>query len=180
LIEWKGVVNMFRKKILLAVVLVLALSVLASAVYANGLARATGSAHFYFGNGTYATSTFSAIEHADGSVSGQVQTVVHSNPQAIGHIAVDCLQIVEGSIFGDVAIMSGWLTQAINLSPGVPIPGYATYAVADGGEGPEAIDVIASSIYVVSDPATFNCENATLGPLLPLRIPINGDIQVYP
>jgi hypothetical protein len=171
---------MFRKKILLAVFLVQALSLLASAVYADGLARTTGSAHYYnVYNGRYVTNTISAIEHADGSVSGQVQIVSHGDPIVHAHIAVDCLRVVEYPPLGNLAYISGWLTHAVTPSPPPKNLGYATFLVFDGGEGPESLDRITSAI-VVSDPELWNCEKAFFpGPWF-VWTPLHGNIQVSP
>jgi hypothetical protein len=170
---------MFRKKILLAVFLVLALSLLASAVHADGLTRVTGSAYYHNEEtDTYWTDTISAIEHADGRVSGQVQVTLHGNPIANAHIAVDCLRVLKNPYGeGYIAFISGWLTHAVTPSPLPPNLGYATIAVLDGGEGPEAVDYITSSTRV-SGPEIWNCETP-YSPGPPWEV-INGEIQVNP
>ena len=174
---------MFRKKFLIAVILVLALSALATAVYADGLVSATGSAHYYLPDVTYWTQILSVTKHADGSVSGQTQAVAHAKPIRVAHGEFDCLQIMENTPRGDIAFLSGWITKAINPSPGIPLPGYVTYFVVDGGEGPDAADYL-SSFVIVTDPQVFNCEIAYLnGPEnWPgyAWIPVNGEIQVIP
>jgi hypothetical protein len=146
------------------------------------LSKASGSSHFYLPDGTYWTQTFTAFEHADGSVNGQAHAGAHADPIRIGHVALDCLRVMEDTPLGNIAFMSGWVTKAVNPSPGNPFPGYATFYVVDGGEGSDSVDSL-STPYVGVDPTTFNCEIAyALYPSFPGYVfsEVNGNIQVNP
>ncbi|HSF81044.1 MAG TPA: hypothetical protein VLA49_07405 [Anaerolineales bacterium] len=172
---------MFRKKLLFVFVLVLALSLLASAVSADGLSSASGFGYFYLPDGTYWSQTFTAVEHADGSVTGQAHAIAHADPIRIGHVTLDCLRVHEDPLLGHVAFMSGWVTLAIN--PSYPIPAYATFYVVDGGEGSGTVEYI-STPYVASDPGVFNCDmaySAGVSSFPGYRFPVvKGNIQVRP
>jgi hypothetical protein len=98
---------------------------------ASAAESATGSGQFEFTSETgvtgWRTFAFEASKASDGTVSGQAQI----DNRAAGrrfHIEIDCLNVI-----GNIAVMSGTLTQAAGA--GISVGDSAIFAAQDNGEG---------------------------------------------
>jgi len=130
---------------------------------------ATGSGHMVRPDGTFRSFSFSARQHADGTVKGQLQLNSRGFDVFV-HINIDCLRVE-----GNVAYMSGRITHSSNPAEGV-VGELNRWAVKDNGEGPSADPDLVSSIPANpnNDP-TQTCENDPPGPT---RIVQRGNVQV--
>lgn len=138
--------------------------------HGNGvLASATGSGHYYVAD-EIRTLAFSAVQHADGSASGEYQIDVHASNTSF-HATVTCMAVV-----GNTA----WIAGVIDWASGPPvIPGTVTYFYAkDNGEGTGAAPDIVS-VARINDRPEADEEFCTTRPLgLPPREVVNGNVQV--
>ena len=132
---------------------------------------ATGSGHMVRPDGTFRSFSFSAREHADGTVDGQVQLNSRGFDVFV-HINVDCLRVE-----GNVAYMSGRITHSSNPAEGV-VGELNRWAVEDNGEGQGGAPDRVSSIPAnpTNDPSQ-TCE-AKNNPPGPTRIVQRGNVQV--
>jgi hypothetical protein len=132
------------------------------------LQTASGSGQIHLGL-PFRTFAFSATQAADGSASGQAQ-IDNRSSGFRGHIAVDCM-----NVFGNVAVMSGVLTQSTLSS--LPVGTDVFFAVQDNGEGPSAPpDEITLPIGGLGVACTFVTDSAQLAAFF---VPIeSGQIQV--
>jgi hypothetical protein len=129
---------------------------------------ATGSGHYTAGD-EIRTFAFSATKRADGSVSGQYQINVHAS-DLFFHVAVTCMDVV-----GNTAWVAGIITKA----SGPPVvEGTVSYFYAtDGGEGPDAVDIV--SVARINDRPEAAEEFCTQHPrVLPPRVVEQGNVQV--
>jgi hypothetical protein len=105
---------------------------LASAAAGGGNPTASGHANLSVGDGQTRTFSFDAVQHVDGTVTGQVEVNNPSFPIRV-HSAIDCLKF-DG---GNRVIASGPVTQSSD--PGtIAIGRIAVFAVEDNGEGANA------------------------------------------
>jgi hypothetical protein len=120
-----------RGRVLLsvAVALLVTAAFVGAASAAGSGPSATGSGHFSEG-GALRTFSFSAITHADGTVSGNAEINNRGIPNTTAgtsHIAIDCLQVV-----GNTAYVSGTITDS--TVPGL-VGDSGVFSVQDNGEG---------------------------------------------
>src|SRR5687768_13220815 len=116
--------------------LALLLAVTTSTASAGGNLAASGSWHTDFEIGR-ATAAFTAVQHADGTVSGNLEVYQRSNNPQYElriHASLDCLVII-----GNQATMSGIISHAVGPSPGL-VDDYSVgtrviFTVVDNGEG---------------------------------------------
>jgi hypothetical protein len=130
---------------------------------------ATGSGHFET-NGELRTFSFSAVERADGTTSGEWQVVSRVGAGATLHGDVVCL-----TVLGNRA----WIGTRIESSdnPAVIIGSEGGFRVVDNGEGSDPPDQL--SLAFINGPAGFAqnyCNNAPAAP--PLIVAQSGNIQV--
>jgi len=105
-----------------------------SAAFAQATAQhsATGSGRIQFGPNRESIS-FSAIQHQDGSVTGNAEVQDVSAGVTL-HIDVDCLNVV-----GNVATISGIVTRSSEPT----LEGFeGIFQVVDGGEGKGSVDLM--------------------------------------
>jgi hypothetical protein len=103
------------------------------------IGSATGSGHMVRPDGTFRSFSFAAVEHADGTVRGQLQLNSRGFDVFV-HIAIDCLRVE-----GNIAYMSGLITHSSN--PDEAFVGELNrWAVQDNGEGARAAADLVSSI----------------------------------
>jgi hypothetical protein len=167
---------------LLAVAIVFASSLTAAAVAATN-PSAGGHGNIISG-GELRTFSFTAVQKADGTVTGQAQV----KNRALGvsvHSRIDCLKFEEGSR----AIMSGPITRSSD--PAVIVPGrIAVFGVEDNGEGSTARADMITTIPDYQPPKSCNDftfvddtlrDVANLDVAVRALVPIlNGNIQVRP
>lgn len=103
---------------------------------AGVVASATGSGHYTSG-GELRTLGFSAVRRADGSVSGQYQVVIHAIDRSF-HVGVTCL-----SVRNDTAWIAGIIERTDH--PVIREGTVSYFWVADGGEGPGAVDKVSTA-----------------------------------
>ena len=105
---------------------------LASAAAGGENPGASGHANLSVGDGQTRTFSFDAVQHADGTVTGQVEVNNPSFPIRV-HSEIDCLKF-DG---GNRIIASGPITQSSD--PGtIAIGRIGVFAVEDNGEGADA------------------------------------------
>jgi hypothetical protein len=137
------------------------------------LTAATGSGH-YFSGGEQRTFSFSAVEHADGSASGQFEIVIHAIDRYI-QASVTCV-----TVRNDTAWVAGVVTKTNH--PAV-IPGRVSYFWAvDGGEGAGTEDKVSTARIndAVGEDARFcsiTPDEAFSG--LPGNVVQRGNVQVH-
>jgi hypothetical protein len=108
-----------------------ALGLLAAAAAGGGNPRASGHANLTVGDGQKRTFSFTAVQHPDGTVTGQGQVNNPSFPIRV-HFAIDCLKFD-----GNRAIASGPVTRSSD--PGtIAVGRISVFAVEDNGEGANA------------------------------------------
>lgn len=121
----------FRVSLLLLAAVVMLTSALAAAA-AGGNPKASGHANLTVGDGQTRTFSFTAVQHADGTVTGQGQVNNPSFPIRL-HFELDCLKFD-----GDNRIIaSGPVTQSSDPDT-VAVGRIAVFAVEDNGEGVNA------------------------------------------
>ena len=158
-------------------------SVLASAAGASGNPTASGHANLTVGDGQTRTFSFAAVQHADGTVTGQSEVNNPSFPIR-AHSAIDCLKF-SGS---NRIIASGPITQSTDPDT-IAVGRIAVFAVEDNGEGAEARPDRITTIPDYAPPKSCNefsfvgdqLHDGTLGiNVRPLRAIEAGQIQVLP
>jgi hypothetical protein len=166
---------MFRKKFMIALVLVLAVCLLFGEAFAAGLPRITGSGLVRDPSGGWRVATISARMMPDGTIKGQGQGVVLLDETVIVHFNVDCVRTfeLEGED-GQGAVLSGWTTFEKNFPDYVPVPAYLVVAVFDAGEGNDAGDIFSRAI-PAPNPEYLDCNDPFPWPLDPLE---HGNVQV--
>jgi hypothetical protein len=113
------------------------------------------------------TYSFNAIQHRDGTVSGHL--VAKSRGQDARIFAeMDCL-----NLFGNVAVMSGEVTQSNN--PAFPEGFIAIFTVVDNGEGANDPPDLVSDVVVL--PPGSDCFNFIPSPDFVVE---EGNVQVQP
>ena len=144
-----------------------------SAIAENGNPSASGQGSLTVG-GERRTFAFTAVQHQDGTATGQAE-VVNRSTGLVAHIQIVCLNIL-----GNRAYVGGFVTHS-NL-PSFTVPGdTAVFAAEDNGEGanapPDRITLTGFGIF-----ATPDCFNSFIvGILNTLFTPIQaGNIQVNP
>jgi hypothetical protein len=119
------------RRALLIVATVTLTGLVASVATGAGNPFAGGHGNLVSG-GELRTFSFTAVRHADGTVSGQVQ-VKNRQLDVYVHVDVDCLKFEAGNR----AIAGGTITTSSN--PGLIVPGrISVFGVEDNGEGDAA------------------------------------------
>jgi hypothetical protein len=137
---------------------------------AGGLAKAVGSAHTLSG-GALRTAAFNAIEHADGSVSGNAQINVHALDVA-WHTRIECLTVV-----GNRAFLGGTITGSSDEAR-VRVGTKSYFWVEDNGEGDDAAPDRVSVAGVNETPGGLADFCGLVQNLLPGRDVLHGNVQV--
>jgi hypothetical protein len=155
-----------------ALLLLGAIASFAPAVGAEGgvVQSATGAGQFVLDNGSLRTFAFTAVEHNDGSVSGEAE-VINRDLGTRRHFSIDCLSIRNGNL----AVVSGIVTEAEDPSLiGHP----AIFAAQDNGQGSNANpDQVSQAVYIDQP---FNCNTAPTRLALSVLVPISaGNVQVH-
>jgi len=130
---------------------------------------ATGSGHMVRPDGSFRSFSFSARKHADGTVDGQMQLNSRGFDVFV-HIEIDCLRVV-----GNVAYMSGHITQSSDLAQGA-IGELNRWSVQDNGEPGDA-DLVSSVPPNPDNDPTQTCD-AENNPPGPTRLVQRGNVQV--
>ena len=169
--------------LLLVAAVALLTSLLTSAAAAGGNPTAAGHANITVGDGQTRTFSFTAVQHADGTVTGQAQVNNPSFPIRI-HFRIDCLKFD-----GDSRIIaSGPITQSSDPAT-IAVGRIAVFAVEDNGEGVNAPPDRITTIPDYAPPKSCNefsfvgadLRDDTLGAIVrPLRAIEAGQIQVNP
>lgn len=103
-------------------------------------ARATGAGHLLAANGELRKFSFSAVTHADGTVSGQFELVA-GNADLVAHGTVTCMAVVDGQ---------AWIGGTLDRnSIGAPFTHGWWRAVDGGTDAPDQLSVLV----VANDPA---------------------------
>lgn len=136
------------------------------------VASATGSGH-YTDRGELRTLTFSAVRHADGSVRGQYEVVLHASDRFF-HVSVTCL-----SVRNDTAWIAGIVDRTNH--PVIREGTVSYFWAVDGGEGAEATDKV--SVARINDRPGEDQRFCSLMPDedfsgLPGRVVEHGNVQV--
>ncbi len=122
----------FQVSFLLLAAVVMLTSLLTSAAAAGGNPKASGHANLTVGDGLTRTFSFTAVRHADGTVTGQGQVNNPSFPIRI-HFGIDCLKF-DGD---NRVIASGPITQSSDPDT-IDEGRIAVFAVEDNGAGVNA------------------------------------------
>jgi hypothetical protein len=173
----------FRVSLLLQAAVVMLTSLLASAAAASGNPSASGHANITVGDGQTRTFSFTAVQHMDGTVTGQGTVNNPSFPIRV-HFEIDCLKF-DGD---NRVIASGPVTQSSDPDT-VAVGRIAVFAVEDNGEGVNASPDRITTIPDYDPPKScndFSFDNGglrddTSGQIVRRLIPIEaGQIQVQP
>lgn len=142
----------FQVSLLSLAAVVMLASLLTSPAAAGGNPKASGHGNWDI-EGDLRTFSFTAVEHADGTVKGEAELNNRSYPVRL-HWKNDCLKF-EG---GNRAIVSGWITESsIPELVGLPI----VFGVEDNGEGRKADpDRITGADLL---PEATDCNDVTFG-----------------
>ena len=156
---------------------------LASTAAGGGNPGASGHANLTVGDGQTRTFSFTAVEHPDGTVTGQGQVNNPSFPIRI-HFRLDCLKFGAGNR----VIASGPITKSSD--PGtIDVGRISVFAVEDNGEGANAPPDRITTIPDYAPPKSCNdfsvsasgLRDDTTGVLVrPWRAIEDGQIQVRP
>jgi hypothetical protein len=149
--------------------IVTAAFVVGGAIAAGSGPSATGSGHFSESD-ALRTFSFTAITHADGSVSGNAQVDNRGIPgttTGTSHIVVDCLQVV-----GNTAYMSGTITDS-SVDSLVGLSG--VWSVQDNGEGAKSSPDLISLVSFFSPTANL-CQ--LVHPVPTIQID-GGNVQIH-
>jgi hypothetical protein len=134
---------------------------------ADGNPSATGSGQFHIGT-ELRTFAFSAIQHKDGTVTGQAQLNNRAIP-ATDHIVIDCINFTGPH----TANISGTITKSSVGAEGDT----AVFSVMDNGQGANSPPDMISLVFFTSPSPTFTCN--TFFPT-PNNAVEHGNIQVRP
>jgi hypothetical protein len=154
---------------LVVALIIAATFAVAGASAAGSGPSATGSGHFTAGD-ELRTFTFSAVTHADGTVSGNAQVNNRGIPgttAGVSHIAIDCLQVV-----GNTAYVSGTITTS-SVDSLVGLSG--VWAVQDDGEGGNAAPDLISLVNFY-DPTPGLCLLVHPAPTIQID---GGNVQIH-
>ncbi len=156
---------------------------LASAAAGGGNPAASGHANLSVGDGQTRTFSFTAVQHRDGTVTGQGEVNNPSFPIRV-HFTIDCLKFGEGNR----VIASGPVTQSSDPDT-IGIGRISVFAVEDNGEGANAAPDRITTIPDYAPPKSCNdfsvsdsgLRDDTSGVLVrPWRAIEAGQIQVRP
>ena len=131
---------------------------------------ATGSGQLrVFSDAPLRTFGFSAVMHADGTVTGHAEAQARQDPNR-WQVDVNCLKVV-----GNVAIVSGFTTRHTVASD---VGWTGGFAVEDNGEGPGVPpDRITRGFFF--EPGTVTCQDFGLDDVAPFLLPVeDGGLQV--
>ena len=129
-----------------------------SAIAANGNPSASGQGSLTVA-GELRTFSFTAVQHEDGTATGQAE-VINRSTGLVAHIQIVCLNIL-----GNRAYVGGFVTKS-NL-PSFTVPGdTAVFAAEDNGEGANApLDGITLTGFGIF--ATPDCSNSFIVAAIP-------------
>jgi len=154
-----------------------------SAAAGGGNPGAAGHANLTVGDGLTRTFSFTAVQHRDGTVTGQGAVNNPSFPIRL-HFAIDCLKFEDGNR----VIASGPVTRSSD--PGtIGIGRISVFAVEDNGEGADAAPDRITTIPDYDPPRSCNefsvsgdgLRDDTAGAIVrPWRVIEAGQIQVRP
>ncbi len=178
---------MSRRTFRLSCVMLLALgafgALLVSAAAGGGNPAASGHANLSVGDGQTRTFSFTAVQHPDGTVTGQAQVKNPSFPIRV-HFAIDCLEFHGGNR----VVASGPVTHSSD--PGtIAVGRISVFAVEDNGEGANAAPDRITTIPDYAPPKSCHdfsvsgsgLRDETSGALVrPWRAIEAGQIQVRP
>jgi hypothetical protein len=173
----------FQVSLLLLGAVVMLTGLLTSAAAASGNPKASGHANLTVGDGQTRTFSFTAVQGADGTVTGQGTVNNPSFPIRL-HFGIDCLKF-DGD---NRVIASGPITQSSDLDT-VAVGRIAVFAVEDNGEGVNAPPDRITTIPDYDPPKSCNefsfvgdgLRDDTTGEIVrPLRPIEAGQIQVQP
>ena len=134
----------------------------------------TGHAEFVTATGFRFRYSFSAIRHADGSVSGEFEN--HIENAATGEfVLLAHVDIVCFTVTGNIARIGGIVERQVGGATPPPAEGFIT--VVDNGEGGQGVADLASPPGVGPGSALAHCDTGLPRPLFPVE---HGNIQVRP
>lgn len=173
----------FQLSLLLLAAVVMLASSLTSPAAADGNPSAAGHGNRISG-GELRTFSFTAVKHADGTVTGESETFNRAFPIRV-HTKIDCLKFVGGNR----AIMSGPITHSTD--PEVATIGdIAVFGVEDNGEGENAPPDRITHVPVYAPPKSCNEFTLDGDDLIEIGAPppradflreiLDGNIQVKP
>lgn len=160
-----------NRAVLILLALMIPFSLVVSGASLAAAESVTGHADFVTATGFRFSYSFSAIRHADGSVSGQFENHVE-NAQTGAFLLKAHVRIICFTINGNVARIGGF----IERQTGLPLPPGVTegfFTVVDNGEGDAASPDLASPPALGL--ALPHCETGLPRPLFPIT---QGNIQV--
>jgi hypothetical protein len=177
---------MNRKALSVSLVLLAAVAMingLLTSAAARGIPKTSGHANLTVGDGQTRTFSFTAVQHADGTVTGEGEVNNPSFPIRI-HFEIDCLKFD-----GDKRVIaSGPITQSSDPDT-IAVGRIGVFAVEDNGEGvnapPDRITTIpdydppksCNEFSFVADDLRDDTTGLIVRPLRPIEA---GQIQVQP
>ncbi len=151
------------------VIAVLAFSASAQAADSGIVASATGAGHITVG-GELRTFSFTAEKDSSNNSRGQAELFNRSTGIRV-HLGINCLNVV-----GNVATMSGTVTDSTASGEPVGTGNPIWFQVVDNGEGQNAPPDLISLVFFFFGPPGVPCSS----PLVPASIPVEGgNIQVH-
>lgn len=122
------------------------------------------------------TFSFSAVQYADGTASGNAQ-IASRKFDLVFHMRIDCLHVLAD---GKTARLSGVVTRTSHPDPELPVGEVHRFSVQDNGEPGAGVDRFSG---VPPNPLAKDCDDADFGEPEPARVAptrtVNrGNIQV--
>ena len=122
------------------------------------------------------TFSFSAVQHADGTASGNAQ-IASRKFDLVFHMRIDCLHVLAD---GKTARISGVVTRTSHPDPELPVGEVHRFTVQDNGEPGAGVDKFSG---VPPNPLARDCDDADFdqpepGRVAPTRTVNRGNIQV--
>ena len=122
------------------------------------------------------TFSFSAVQYADGSASGNAQ-IASRKFDLVFHMRIDCLHVLAD---GKTARLSGVVTRTSHPDPELPVGEVHRFTVQDNGEPGAGVDKFSG---VPPNPLARDCNDADFdqpepGRVAPSRTVSRGNIQV--
>jgi hypothetical protein len=173
----------FQGWLLLVAAVVMLTSLLTSVAAARGNPTTSGHANITVGDGQTRTFSFTAVQHVDGTVTGEGEVNNPSFPIRV-HFKIDCLKF-DGD---NRVIASGPVTQSSDPET-IAVGRISVFAVEDNGAGLDAPSDRITTIPDYAPPKSCNefslvadgLRDDTLGAIVrPLRPIEAGQIQVNP
>jgi hypothetical protein len=122
------------------------------------------------------TFSFSAVQYADGTASGNAQ-IASRKFDLVFHMRIDCLQVLAD---GKTARLSGVVTRTSHPDPELPVGEVHRFSVQDNGEPGAGVDKFSG---VPPNPLARECDDVDFGEpepgrVAPTRTVNRGNIQV--